>query len=76
MKLPMNASSPRTVPSSSADSRNHIERVFDLAYGTDEEIQKMGAEELAVDLNDGGVNHERGWEEMKTMLAAHGCSVT
>jgi len=45
-----------------------INSVFDLAYGNPDEFEKMTKEEIRADLKMMGVDTEKGWQAMQSML--------
>jgi hypothetical protein len=45
-----------------------INSIYDLAYGTPEESEKLSNEEIRSDLKNLGVDTEKGWQAMQSLL--------
>lgn len=50
------------------DGRKAVEKILDMAYGSDAVIKKMTAAELSSHLREVGINSDHGWEKLQGAL--------
>lgn len=58
----------KTTSSMKNEGKSTIDRLIDLAYGSDAEIEKMPAGALSAHLSSTGTNTDKGWDELQGVL--------